>query len=851
MPRASSVRRALLLAIVPLLAGVDAVADESTVELGWRALPPLPDPIGVGGPFVGVVGDRLVVAGGANFPDAPPWLGGAKVWHARVHLLDQDQTTWRDDEPLDAPLAYGVSLQRDGVLITAGGCDAEASSAVVTRWSWRDGRILREALPPLPRPTTFAVGGWIGDTIHVVGGSEQVDLRHPTRAHWSLDLTDLEAGWVERQPLPGEPRVKAVGAVARGPRGDERLYLFSGEVTRDDATLDYLTDAWSYAPGATPSWSRIADLPRPIAAGTAIASGAAHVLLFSGSTGAGVELPVEERPAFPSDVLAYHPITDSYVWVGAMPTPVVTTTAVRLGDRIVIPSGEVRPGIRTREVQSVRVGRAASGIGDADRAVLAFYLLALVAIGVRFARRGGTTDDYFRAGGRVPWWAAGMSIFATQLSAITFLSIPALAFATDWAIYPAQLTILLMAPVVVTFYLPFFRRLDVTSAYEYLERRFHLGVRLFGSASFILFQLARAAIVVYLPALALSAATDLPIHVSVIAIGVLSTLYTTLGGIEAVVWTDVMQTIVLLGGLIVTIVSCVASIGGVDVAVDVAATADKTRVLYGSFSTVDLVTWSVIVGGCLLQLGPYTADQSVVQRYLTTRDERAAARGIYLNGLLSVPFGLLFFAAGTALFVYYQGHPAELPVDMRSDEVLPLFVAQHLPTGVAGLLIAGVFAASMSSLDSSMHSVSTAFTTDFFDRLRRRRDPRTSLRVARAVTALVGVIATGAAGWMTTSSVQSMFLLFQKVVGLLMSGLVGIFALGIFTRRAHAAGVLIGAAASIAALAGVTFRSDLHFYLYPVVGIGVAVGVGMLASLCLPGPRATRGLTWRDLGANP
>ena len=175
-------------------------------------------------------------------------------------------------------------------------------------------------------------------------------------------------------------------------------------------------------------------------------------------------------------------------------------------------------------------------------------MLSLVVMGFYFSRREKGTDDFFLGGKRIPWWAAGLSIFGTQLSAITFMAIPAKAFATDWLYVLLTVGILAVCPVIIICFLPFFRRLNVTSAYEYLELRFNLPVRLYGSASFLFFQLGRMSIVVLLPAIALSAVTGLNVYMCIIVMGVLCTLYTVLGGIEAVIWTDVIQVIVLMGG---------------------------------------------------------------------------------------------------------------------------------------------------------------------------------------------------------------------------------------------------------------------------------------------------------------
>jgi len=438
-------------------------------------------------------------------------------------------------------------------------------------------------------------------------------------------------------------------------------------------------------------------------------------------------------------------------------------------------------------------------------------------------------------------------VYATQLSALTFVSLPALAYATDWVVAPGYIMIFAMAPIVIFFYLPFYCRLNVTTAYEYLERRFNLAVRLFGSASFIAFQLLRMAVVVYLPALALAAITGIDVYVCILLMGVLATVYTVLGGMEAVIWTDVIQALVLLGGVLVSLAVVLRLEGGIAPVYETALAAGKLRMANWTWSLTELTTWSILAGSLMLQFGPYTTDQAVIQRYLSTRNERAAARGIWLNGIMSVPAGILFLALGTCLYVFFKARPELLSVTMQNDQVFPLFIARKLPPGISGLVIAGVFAASMSSLDSSMHSVSTALTVDFYRRFKPDVSDQRCLVVARRIVIAAGVLVVLVASALVRYDIKSLYFFFQKVLGLVSSGLVGIFILGIFTRRSHAYGVLIGAAASIAVLAYVTWHSSLNFYFYSVVGIGTCVAVGYVASLVLRRkPEDPAGLTVYD-----
>ena len=826
--------RALIALVFALLATSAAFAQD---RLSWQDLPALPNTPGFGGPFVGSHLDRLIVAGGANFPEAPPWQGGKKVWYDHVLVLDPGATEWRDAGKLDAPRAYGAAISTDYGVALIGGSDAERHYATC-QLLIIDQKTLRaryEHLPALPAPTAFPAAAANGTTIYVAAGSDGSDATAMTHAFWSLDLAADTRNWKVLPAWPGPARHKAVGFCQSNGVND-CFYLFSGEIPQRaaDGTLvyDYRTDGYRYDTKLG-TWQQLNVLPLPVAAACAMPIGQSHALVFSGSTGKHVAGP-DPKPEFPRLARSYHTITDTWTDAGSMPTGLVTTGAVMHAGQIVIATGEVSPGVRTPAVRTVSTANQDAGFGVANTIVLGLYLIALIYIGLRFSKRGGDSNDFFLAGRRIPWWAAGISIFATQLSAITFVSTPALAYASDWLVLPGKVMILLMAPIVVLFYLPFFRRLDITTAYEYLERRFSLSVRLFGSASFIAFQLLRMAIVVFLPALALSTITGINVYACILIMGVLSTLYTALGGMEAVIWTDVLQTVVLIGGMLVAIIIVAMDVGGFGVVFETANAADKTRMWDWSMSTTDLATWSILLGTLALQFGPYTTDQSVVQRYLTTKDERSAARGIWLNGLMAVPVGLLFMLLGTCLYVFFQHRPELLHIGMKNDEVFPLFVSSQLPAGLSGLVIAGVFAASMSSLDSSMHSIATACTVDWHQRLCPNATDRSSLRLARRLTVVLGVIAVVTASVLVTFDIQSLWFFFQKCLGLLSSGLVGIFALGIFTKRASSRGVLVGAFTSIAALTYMTWFSSLHFYLYAVIGITTCLVVGYLASLALP-----------------
>ena len=490
--------------------------------------------------------------------------------------------------------------------------------------------------------------------------------------------------------------------------------------------------------------------------------------------------------------------------------------------------------------------RAQPSFGAANYAVLAAYLAALVAVGAYFSRREKSAQDYFLAGRRIPWWAAGLSIFGGGLSAITYMAIPAAAFGGDWTLILTYVVPVALIPVVVAYYIPFYRRLRVTTAYEYLEKRFNLPTRLFASTYYIVFQFGRMAIMLFLPAVALATVTGMSVYWCVLIMGVMATLYTVLGGIEAVIWTDVLQVAVLAGGALLILHALAARVdGGLAGIIAAGAQRGKFTTFKWGWDAAEDVVWVMVLGSFFSAIFSNTADQSVVQRYLSTRDERGAKRAAWASALLGIPTGLVFFFLGTALFVFYEvGHPQGLEPGIEGSAILPFFVMREMPVGISGLVVAGIFAAAMSTIDNGMNAIASAFTTDFYRRLRPERSERHYLGVARIVTLAAGVIATIVAIRLCMIQRGSIFELFYRIMNLFGGSLAGLFVLGIFSRRGNGYGSLAGMVVSMGVLLLIKYATSIHFMLHAAIGLGVCVVVGYLTSLLLPsGGKSTQGLT--------
>ena len=540
---------------------------------------------------------------------------------------------------------------------------------------------------------------------------------------------------------------------------------------------------------------------------------------------------------FRKDLLIYNTITDT--WVSESQSPLLARAGAGLvtlaPGRWLLIGGEEKPGVRAADVTEVTMG-VRTDFGLLNWAVLAAYLIGMVLLGYYFMRREGSAGDFFTGGGRVPWWAAGMSIYATMLSAITYMAYPAKAFATDWTYYPMLVTILLVSFPVIRYYLPFFRRLNVTSAYEYLERRFNAVTRLMASALFIVFMVARMALVLYLPSLALTAVTGIDIYVCIVLMGCVTIVYCTMGGVEAVVWGDVVQGFILVGGAVLAAGFLIfGTEGGFEGFLAIGSEAGKFRLFDWSFDYRSATFWVIILGGMANNLISYTSDQTVIQRYLTTKDERSARQSILMNGAMSVGVSIVFFVIGAGLYTFYKTNPAAMDFTMqKADVIFPFFMMSQLPAGVAGLLIAAVFAATMSTISSNINSVATAFSIDFYKRRRPQTGDKEMLRVARRACVAAGVIGMAIALLMATWEILSLLDFFQEILGLLSSGLGG---------KAALTGFVCG----VTAVFVTKYFTEASFLLYGFISMLVSVLTALLASYVFKEPRGGKGLTWKTL----
>jgi len=791
---------------------------------------------GVAGAYSGFIGNTLIIAGGANFPDAMPWDGGTKTWWNTLYYIDTkaSQPQWMTLENfLPAASGYGVTIQLSDGLLCIGGCNASQCLKDVYEIKLQGGQAtINTDWPPLPIPLANMTGTLLDNKIFIAGGQESMLTEKATKSFFMLDLSNKKKGWSELPSWPGEARGYAVSA-AQSDGFDKCFYLFSGrDYNSAEGFVKVLTDGYVYNPRLN-SWKKL-EGEFPVMAGTAITTGANHILLLGGVPAL---IPGSDaHPGFDNTVRLYHTITNTLIEKETVPYPIaVTTNTVAKGNTFYVMSGEVKPGVRTPQILSGEIIPFKKGLGWGSIIVIFLYFASMAWIGYYFSKKQKNTDDYFKGGGRLPWWAVGLSIFGTSLSAITFMAIPAKAYATDWSYLLFNVGIVLVVPIIVYMFIPFYRKLNVTTAYEYLEKRFNPMIRVICSLAFILFQIGRMGIVMFLPAIALNVVTGFDIFLCIGLMGILSLAYTMMGGIEAVVWTDALQVVVLLGGAILVVIIITLNIpGGFDGILTEAASYNKFSLGSLDFDLKQSTIWTVLIATMFTNITTYGTDQTMVQRYMTTATESQARKSVWTNALMAIPATLIFFFVGTALFVYYKNNPTNLSLTISDgDAILPWYIYSELPQGVVGLLISGIFAAAMSTLSSSMNSAATAYITDIHEKFK----PGSGLKAAKMATLVLGVVGIAFAFMMATWEVKSLWDEFNKILGLILGSMGGLFLLGMVTRKANSIGALCGVIGSIFVQLFVMQHQSVHLLLYTTTGFLSCFLIGYIVSWVVPGDK--------------
>ncbi|HUJ11920.1 MAG TPA: sodium:solute symporter [Verrucomicrobiae bacterium] len=492
-----------------------------------------------------------------------------------------------------------------------------------------------------------------------------------------------------------------------------------------------------------------------------------------------------------------------------------------------------------------------------DLIVIGLYMAGMALVGWRFARRQTSTERYFVAQRSIPGWAMGLSLFATLISSVTFIAYPGSAYAGNWNELVPGLMVIPVLFLVVWIIIPFYRRVVGLSAYEYFGKRFGYSTRAFSSLAFAMGHFSKLAFVFYLVALTVQSIAGWNIYWVTVVMGIVTVFYTYLGGLEAVIWTDVIQGMISIVGIFICLIFLLfLPAGGPSAVFQTAWDSHKLSLGALDFDLTRKGFWVMTLYGIFWYLQKYTADQTVVQRYLVTKDDRQATRGTVLGAMLCVPVWTLFMLIGTLLWSFYKLTGEHFPSHIaKADQIFPYFLSTHIPPGLAGLFMASLFAAAMSTISSDLNCLSVIGVEDFYRRLKPNAADHQRLHVGKILVVVAGVLTTLIALVLARYTEHALSLYFT-FTAILSGGLFGLFFLAFFSTRANTRGIWAGIIASVLFTAYATLTQGkeqllnlgrLNFHMpgvmIGVVGHLVLIVVGYVASLLLQTDRAASELT--------
>lgn len=471
--------------------------------------------------------------------------------------------------------------------------------------------------------------------------------------------------------------------------------------------------------------------------------------------------------------------------------------------------------------------------------LIIFFLFTggIVVFGCSFFNKKLSSDEFTSAGRSLPGWVVGMSIFATYVSSISYLGYPGNAYSSNWNAFVFSLSIPIASYFAAKYFVPFYRNQGSVSAYSFLEERFGTWARLYASACYLLTQIARMGSILFLLALPMNLLMGWNIQLVIIFTSIAIIVYSMLGGIKAVIWTEAIQGFILIGGALICLVVLLFSMPeGPTQTFEMAISEHKFDL--GSFSA-DLSTstfWVCLIYGIFTNLQNYGIDQNYVQRYHTAKNEKEAKFSALFGGYLFIPVSAIFFLIGTALYTYYQVYPELLPAEgIKADYVFPLFIVNQLPTGLTGLLIASIFAAGMSTVATSVTSSSTIILTDYYQRIRKQTSDRERLWVLKVASLVIGVL--GILIALALVNVDSILDAWWKLSSIFSGGMLGLFLLGYLAKKAKNIDAAIGVICGAIVIAWISAdqwlglpESGIHEYLAIVLGTLIIFLVGFLSA---------------------
>ena len=802
-----------------------------------------------------VVGRAYAAAGGHLFAFGGIGANGAVV--AEVLILEmQDERYVLHRAQLDAPVAFAGAVGVGGSVYLVGGLGEGSARADVLKLTWQDGVLKEQPLPPLPEPCILPGVSkhhtTTKDYLYVLGGVAAPDAAALSPAVFELPITDFDAedsAWIRKEDMPGGGRI---GAVVRETYNE---VVVSGGWKLESGQLIVDSQTWGYARIARDGhvesgWEQRADQPVPVAMPAFAKTGQSHMVLAGGDAVGGTlaDLLSGTKAVAPvADVMAFHDPTDTWVQIGELPEAACGGMLAGENDTDFVLTG-ARHAAGPASAQRLAFTRAAKPMRLLDWCIVIAYFVIVATVGGWFAKRQKSTEEYALGNRKMKWWASAISMYASGVSTISFMALPALIACIGLATTGPAIFMIIGAVIGAYVTFPLLRRLNITSTFEYLEHRYGLVLRLIGSFVGIIVQLmGRIGIVVMLPALAISSMTGLDPMVAILLTGIVTTLYSTAGGFEAVIWTDVVQGILMMTGFIsLGLLAFVSVQGGPPAFLEYGRELGRFNLFITRFDLTTNMMWFA-AAAYVINIMAFASDQATAQRVLSIpmKDVRKTS---YLGSLFGMGSALIVGFVGISLFAFFKSEPELLTPVMKNDQIVPIFILSKVPTGFAGLLIATMFAAAMSTISTSVNSCAVMFGEDFYKRFRRAASSKEEMRVMQVASIVTGVVGTGLAMWILSRPMPTLWESFMRIMAMVGGGFIGVYALGMFTRRTHELGAIIGVAASFIMAYLVQYLPfDIHYNGLSTITVGSCLIAGYLSSLIIPWKtKPLRGLTVWD-----
>ncbi|WP_159544075.1 sodium:solute symporter [Streptococcus halichoeri] len=479
-----------------------------------------------------------------------------------------------------------------------------------------------------------------------------------------------------------------------------------------------------------------------------------------------------------------------------------------------------------------------TGFTSIDLIILIAYLAIVLLAGLYFSKKEMKGKEFFKGDGSVPWYVTSVSLFATMLSPISFLGLAGNSYAGSWILWFAQLGMLIAIPLAIKFVLPIFARMDIDTAYDYLERRFETkSLRVISAVLFIVYQLGRMSIIMYLPSFGLAALTGIDINILIILMGVIAIIYSYTGGIKSVLWTDFIQGVVLIGGVVIALFVLLRDInGGLGTIMHHLAHGkflSPTEKLFDPNILASSV-FLIVVGSGLTIFSSYASSQDLVQRFTTTQNIKKLNKMLFTNGALSLGVATVFYLIGTGLYVFYKVQHSGSVDAIAQDQIFMYFIAYQLPVGITGIILAAIYAAAQSTISTGLNSVATSWTLDIQEVFSKNMSDKHRTRFAQMVSLLVGIFSIVVSIIMAHSDIKSAYEWFNGFMGLVLGLLGGVFVLGFVSKKANKYGAYAALIVSTIVMVCIKYilpPEAVNYWAYSLISITVSLVSGYIVSL--------------------